>query len=106
MLYSVIICIAYIIGIVWGLYLDLYLGIVSFFLCICTCLIIKSILENYYNKKVTKYKFIYQEEKLNYSVKEINKKLLLVLICFLLGYINTLLRINNFENKYTSRFYF
>jgi len=34
MLYSVIICIAYIIGIIWGLYLDLYLGIVLLFVFI------------------------------------------------------------------------
>lgn len=75
MLYSVIICIAYIIGIIWGLYLDFYLSIVSFFLFICVGLMF---------------------------LKE-RKILILISACFIIGMININYRRNDFENKYTAR---
>lgn len=78
MLYSVMICIAYIIGIIWGLYLDLYLGIVLFFIFIGCA------------------RFL--------SKKTILKKIMLLgILLFIMGVLNSSYRINKFETKYVSR---
>lgn len=77
MLYSVIICIAYIIGILWGLYLDFYLGIVLFFLFICVNLFIR-----------------------------LPKSLVLLVITFyLLGFFIVSYRLNDFSTRYSNRFF-
>lgn len=86
MLYSLIICIAYIIGIIWGLYLDLYLSVVSFFLIICASLVTISFLQK--NKEKTK------------IVRNIS---IIILISYLLGYTNISIRKENFSNKYKER---
>jgi len=78
MLYSVIICIAYIIGIIWGLYLDLYLGIVLLFVFISFAIL--------FNKKIF-----------------LKRMLLIGILFFLIGILNTNYRINKSETKYVSR---
>lgn len=83
MLYSVIICIAYIIGIIWGLYLDFYLSVVPFFLIICVSLITILVL----NKTALKTKMIR-----NLSI--------IILVSFLLGFANISVKNERFTNKY------
>lgn len=82
MLYSIITCIAYIIGIIEGLYLNLTLSMVSFFLFICIYFFIK---QNNNFKIFNSYIFI------------------IIIISFLVGLFYTKLSLNNFENKYQSR---
>ena len=72
MLYSIIICIAYIIGILMGLYLDFNLSIVSFFLFICIFFIMNVKLE----------------------------KIIIILVCIIIGVINVNIRKIDFETKY------
>lgn len=72
MLYSIIICIAYIIGILMGLYLDFNLSIVSFFLFICIFFIMNVNLE----------------------------KIIIILVCIIIGVINVNTRKIDFETKY------
>ena len=83
MLYAIIICIAYIIGIIWGLYLELHLGIVSFFLFICFIIVLS------------------KNKLLNFNSGKI---LILILVCFLIGLINTKIRLYDFEYKYSPRY--
>ncbi len=82
---AVIICIAYIIGIIEGLYLDLYLSIVSLFLLICVMLL--------FNTRV---------KKLENTNCFRNKCILLVLVV-LLGICNVKIRAYCFETKYQER---
>lgn len=82
MLYAVVICIAYIIGIIWGLYLELYLSIVSFFLFICFVIVLsKNKLLKFNNERI----------------------FILILVCFYIGLINTKIRLYDFEYKYSPR---
>ena len=75
MLYSSIICVAYIIGILMGLYLDFNLSIVSFFLFICIFFIMNVKLE----------------------------KIIIILVCIIIGVINVNIRKIDFETKYMRR---
>ena len=75
MLYSIVICVAYIIGILMGLYLDFKLSIVSFFLFISILFIM--------NVKI--------------------EKIIIIMVCIIVGLININFRNNDFENKYARR---
>lgn len=86
MLYSVIVCIAYIIGIIWGLYLDLGLSIVSFFLFICASFLFTS----FYPQNNIKFK----------------KIIYVIGFSFILGSTNTIIKEYNFNNKYSPRHFF
>lgn len=93
MLDAVGICIAYVLGILWGLYLDINLGIVSFFLLLCVWLI-KCFWKEAGKKK---YRWIYHESK-----TKISGIWLVMIICFLIGILYTNIRKNDFENRYES----
>ena len=104
MLYSVVICTAYIIGIIWGLYLDLCLGIILFFLLFCLWFILRLIL--FEKKSIKIYKYIAQEDYFVFNNKLATKVFVLIFFSFLIGFLNTHIRLNDFENKYNSRNFF
>ena len=114
MLYSVIICIAYIIGILWGLYSELYLSIVSFFLFICASIL------GIYITKIRNEKILYSEKQTidiynqnfdknkkciekELNMKKLSKILLLITFSFLFGFANSYYRLYDFKSKYSSR---
>lgn len=88
MLYSVIICIAYVIGILWGLYLNFSLSIVLIFLLICVNLSLKY----FFNISFIKSNEI-----------SIFKIIFIIIFSFIIGELNVKFRVNNFENKYSNR---
>lgn len=91
MLYSVIICIAYALGILWGLYLDLYLGVVSFFLVLCVFFIIQ-------NSRLNN-EFV--DDK-NFKI-EIRKIVIFISLSFLFGLFYSNCRAQEFDNRYAER---
>ena len=85
------ICIAYTLGILWGLYLDIYLGVVSFFIFLCIFLAIKF----YEEAKNSRFRWIYQKiDKKKFNI------CLIFAICFLFGMFYTNIRKKDFENSY------
>ena len=76
MLHIVLICLAYIVGIIWGLYLSLNLGIVFFCLNLCIYFIFK---KNLFKKAV----------------------IITILIVFLFGMFYSYYRFENYQNKYS-----
>jgi len=91
MLDAVWICIAYAFGILWGLYLDVRLGVVSFFLFLCMWLA-KRYWKESWNQR---YRWIYHKQK-----TEENIIWFIMIICFLIGMLYTNIRKNDFENRY------
>lgn len=89
MLDAVGICIAYVLGILWGLYLDINLGIVSFFLLLCVWV------TKQFWKERKKYRWIYYESK-----KKTSTIWLVMIICFLVGMIYVEFREKDFQTCY------
>lgn len=75
MIHIVLICLAYIVGIIWGLYLSLNLGIVFFCLNICVCFLFK--------------KYLYKK-----------MFFIILLIIFLLGLFYSKFKLEDYQNKY------
>ncbi len=89
MLYISFICIAYILGILWGLNLNI-LSLAPIFLFIIICMLFK-IITNYYNNNLIT----------NNITKYFNYKIILAfLISILLGLTNTYYKESTFKNKY------
>ena len=76
MIHIVLICLAYVVGIIWGLYLDIILGIA--FLCLNICLYIILKFEKYIKKEM----------------------LCLLFLSFFIGMIYSNVKIENFNSKY------
>lgn len=74
MLYIVLICLALVVGVIWGLYLSVNLGIALFVILLCISVMFKN--NSYF------------------------KILIIGLVIFLFGNLYGYLRINNFKNKY------
>ena len=75
MLHIVLICLAYIVGIIWGLYLSLNLGVVFFCLNMCTCFLFR---KHLYNKAI----------------------IIFLLIIFIFGMLYSNFKLEDYQNKY------
>ena len=92
MLDAVGICIAYVLGILWGLYLDINLGIVFFFLLLCVWV------TKQFWKERKKYRWIYYESK-----KKTSTIWLVMIICFLVGMVYVEFREKDFQTFFRYR---
>lgn len=104
MLYSVVICTAYIIGIIWGLYLGFNLSIVSFLLLFCLYFILEPVFTK--NFTINKYRFINYTKFIFYNKSVYKKVIIVIFASFLIGLLNASFRIYDFETKYNSRYFF